>query len=532
MDRTEKARVYAVVIILSGLLSWVATAKIVYGFDKTNVFRVLFWIVRNIAHLPIMIIVPIVSMIVMGFLAHKVLTYITPAFAGARFGRFYRGSEITKARELAGQTREFDWRRFRPREQITIAGVPMPIKAQATHISVCGSTGTGKSTIFREIMYGLMKRGDRMAVLDPDGGFLSTFGRKRDTILNPFDIRSQGWVFFNEIRNPEYDFERYARSIVQQSASIDEEQWNSYGRLLLSEVSKKVYTTRREPTIEEVFDWCCIQDMEDLEEYVRGTPAQALFTGNERATASARFVLSNKLAPHLKMPRGTFSIRQWLEDNRGGNLYITWDENMRQVLIPLLSTFADSIFTSILGMHGNSHVPLWTFLDELESLAFLPSLNDILTKGRKKMRGGGVVTGWQSFSQVVEVYGENVAETLLGNHRTTVAMGIGRMGEKTAKKLSDSLGQHQIQRDKNGTSMQAGRLGFNRSFNTETITENVVLPSEIMRLDDLNGYLSFPGRLPIARFKTESVNYQRKDKMPGIVTADGEIIGASATVGA
>jgi len=485
-------------------------------------------VLRHNLHLPLMIIGPLTAMIIMGLIAYAFLNYITPAFAGARFGRFYRGSEVVKPRELASKTREFSWRNFRWKEQITIAGIPVPIKAQSTHFAIGGATGTGKSTIFREMMFGLMKRGDRMAVMDPDGSFLETFGRKKDSILNPFDIRCQGWVFFNEIRNPEYDFERYARSIVQQSASVDEEQWNGYGRLLLAEVSKKVYTTRREPTIEEVFDWCCIQDMESLEEYVAGTPAQALFTGNEKATASARFVLSNKLTPHLKMPRGPFSIRQWLEDNAQGNLYITWDENMRQVLIPLLSTFADSFFTSVLGMRGNSKVPLWMFLDELESLAYLPTLNDALTKGRKKMRGGGIVTGWQSHSQVVEVYGENIAETLLGNHRSTVAMAVGRYGEKTAKRMSDALGQHQVQRAKDGTSMQSGRLGMNRSFNTETITENLVLPSEIMLLDDLTGYVSFPGRLPIAKFKTESVAYTRKNKMPGILTAEGEILGATA----
>lgn len=527
MDRTEKARAYAIVIVLSGLLSWLALVKIVYGFNPHNIFRVLFWVLRNNLHLPVMIVGPIISMIVMAFVAGAVLNYITPAFAGARFGRFFRGSEVVKTRELASKTREFDWKRLRWKKQITIAGVPIPIKAQSTHFAIGGATGTGKSTIFREMMYGLMKRGDRMAVMDPDGGFFETFGRKKDQILNPFDVRSEGWVFFNEIRNPESDFERYARSIVQQSANTDEEQWNGYGRLLLSEVSKKVYSTRRQPTIEEVFDWCCIQDMEDLEAYVTGTPAQALFTGNEKATASARFVLSNKLAPHLKMPHGTFSIRQWLEDNGHGNLYITWDENMRQVLIPLLSTFADSLFTSMLGMKSDSKVPLWMFLDELESLAYLPTLNDALTKGRKKMRGGGIVTGWQSASQIEEVYGPNIAETLLANHRTTVAMAVGRFGEKTAKKLSDALGQHQVQRAKDGMSMQSGRLGMNRSFNTETITENLVLPSEIMRLDDLTGYLSFPGRFPIAKFKTESVAYTRKNKMAGIVTADGEIHGAT-----
>ncbi|MGF6996815.1 type IV secretion system DNA-binding domain-containing protein [Paraburkholderia sp. GAS32] len=529
MDRTEKARVYAAVVILIGILSFIATVKFTFGFTPSTVVHTFLWVLTHFGSWPRFYIVPVITMILAAIAVGAFLEYITPAFAGARFGRFYRGSEVVKARELAGKTREFDWKKKRPKQQITIAGIPMPEEAQSTHVAVGGSTGVGKSTLVKEMMYCMLQYQHRFFAMDPNGAFYSTFGRpKRDVLLNPFDTRSEGWVFFNEIRNPEFDFETYSRSIVQQSASVDEEQWNGYGRLLLTEVSKKVYANRRQPTIDEVFDWCCIQPMEDLEEYVRGTPAQSLFTGNEKATASARFVLSNKLAPHLKMPRGTFSIRQWLADNKGGNMYVTWDENMRQTLIPLLSTFADATFTSLLGMGETDGPPIWTFLDELESYAYLPNLNDLLTKGRKHMRGGGVVTGWQAFSQLVEVYGENMAETLLGNHRTTIGMGVGRYGEKTAKKMSDAFGQHQVQRDKNGTSMQSGRLGMNRSFNTETITESVILPSEFMRLRNLHGYLAFPGDLPIAKFKTRPVKYQRSEKVPGIILRTGDQAGSMA----
>ncbi|WP_407199291.1 hypothetical protein [Citrobacter portucalensis] len=45
-----------------------------------------------------------------------------------------------------------------------------------------------------------------------------------------------------------------------------------------------------------------------------GTPAEAIFSGSEKAVGSARFVLSKNLAPHLKMPEGNFSLRDWLDD--------------------------------------------------------------------------------------------------------------------------------------------------------------------------------------------------------------------------
>lgn len=67
---------------------------------------------------------------------------------------------------------------------------------------------------------------------------------------------------------------------------------------------------------------------------MKGTPAEALFIkGAERATGSARFVLGDKLAPHLKMPAGDFSLRDWLEDDKPGTLFITWQEQMKRASI-------------------------------------------------------------------------------------------------------------------------------------------------------------------------------------------------------
>ncbi|WP_200818160.1 TraM recognition domain-containing protein [Caballeronia glebae] len=64
-----------------------------------------------------------------------------------------------------------------------------------------------------------------------------------------------------------------------------------------------------------------------------------------------------------------------------------------------------------------------------------------MTKGRKK--GLRVVSGYQTYTQLVDVYGENLAEPMLGNHRAMVALGVGRMGEKTAERMSRALGQHE-----------------------------------------------------------------------------------------
>ncbi|XDJ36618.1 MAG: type IV secretion system DNA-binding domain-containing protein (plasmid) [Burkholderia sp.] len=187
-------------------------AKTVYGFTPENVRQRLGYLVVNTPHLW-----PLWLALVAGFglavtgsvLAFKVNRQV---FAGARFEKFYRGTRLATAAALARETSE------RGKQQITIAGVPMPTEAETTHVSIGGATGTGKSTIVKEMIYAGMRRGDRMVITDPDGEFLSCFYRKGDKILNPYDARTEGWSFFNEIQE-DYDFER--RCCINRARSVD-----------------------------------------------------------------------------------------------------------------------------------------------------------------------------------------------------------------------------------------------------------------------------------------------------------------------
>ena len=507
MNDRQKAQFAACLLIVAPLAAWILTARFYFDFTPENVRSRLGYLVTHTFQLW-----PLWAALAGGLLvgiAGAVLVYMLAreTFKGATFDKFYRGTRLATARALARDTVE------RGETQITLAGVPVPTKAESTHFSVGGATGTGKSTIFKEMMFSAMKRGDRMVILDPDGEFLSCFWRKGDKILNPFDDRTEGWSFFNEIRE-DFDFERYARSIIQPSNSADSEEWYDYGRLLFHEVARKLYNSdRRNATIAQVFDWTNKKPAEELEAFVEGTNAQSLFTGNDRASNSVRFVLSNKLAPHLKMPAGPFSLREWLADPKGGNLFITWNENMRAALRPLIATWVDSIFTSILGMPPDPKRRIWAFLDELESLERLPTLGDALTKGRKK--GLCVVSGYQSYAQLEYVYGDKLAETMLANHRTAVVLAVGRGGERTVERMSKAMGQHEVRRYRESHNQPWDRMG-SRSRNEETKPERVVLPSEIMALPDLEGYLAFPGSLPVAKFKLEITDYKRSVPVVGI----------------
>jgi len=450
----------------------------------------------------------LVTALIGGFLLAIALIFLlkklsSPDFAGAPYKKFYRGSRIVSASALARKTVE------KKVEQIKVAGIPMPIKIENLHLLIAGSTGSGKSVLIHELVYSALLRGNRLIIADPNGDMLSKFGTKKDVILNPYDQRSPGWSIFNEIRQT-YDFKRFALSLIPRGRSPEEEEWASYGRLLLSETAQKLFLNGK-GSVSDLFHWTTIAAPEDLKNLLKDTAAESLFVGPPRAFASARFVLSSKLSAHLPMRLGDFSLRDWLEDAHGGNLFITWREDMAVALRPLISTWIDVLCTSILSLPEDQNRRLWMVIDELASLENLASLEDAATKGRKS--GLRLVAGLQSTAQLDKIYGHDQAQTLRSCFRSLVVLGGTKTDPKTCEDMSLSLGEHEVERETVNTTKQKGST--NTSRQQHHTRERVVMASEIASLPDLQGYIAFAGAYGIARFKLTPLNFI--NQMPAFV---------------
>ncbi len=423
-------------------------------------------------------------------------------FGGAEFRNHLRGTKLVGPGRLAWRTRELR------ASQISVAGIPMPPAIETLHLLVGGSTGSGKSVLIREMAFSALLRGDRIIVADPNGDMLAKFYRPGDVILNPYDSRGLGWTFFNEIR-ADYDFKRFALSLVPRGQTKEEEEWCSYARLLLCETARKLALIGQR-SVAELFRWTTIAAPNTLQAFLAGTAAESLFVGADKALASARFVLSAKLPEHLSMPTGDFSLRTWLADPRGGNLFITWREDMAEALKPLISAWVDVLCTSILSLGEDPHRRLWMFLDELASLEKLPSLENAATKGRKA--GLRIVAGLQSTAQLERIYGREEAQTLRSCFRSLVVLGGAKTDPRTCEDMSQSLGEHEVERE--AFSRTHGIKGDSTGSQLQHTRERVVLPSEIASLPDLTGYLAFAGDYPVAKVKLEFVRF--RNRVPAI----------------
>ncbi|KND60581.1 IncW plasmid conjugative protein TrwB [Candidatus Burkholderia verschuerenii] len=504
MNDIERRQLSAGIIIALPVMAWVAVANKTETLTPGHKIRALYQVALETPHKPYLI-AALVGGLVLAILCVWLLASVGKIeFAGAPFRKFLRGTRIVSAEKLARETTE------KKRQQVTLAKVPIPTSIDNLHMLIGGGTGAGKSTLFREVALGAAKRRDRMICLDPNGDMLAKFWKEGDVILNPYDQRTEGWSFFNEIR-ADYDFHRYALSIVPLGRTAEAEEWAGYGRLLLRETARKL-AVMGQPSIRELFRWTTIAPPEELQEFLSGTLAESLFVGSSEATkalSSARFVLSDKLPEHVAMPQGAFSLRTWLENPKAGNLWITWREDMAPALRPLISAWIDALFVSILSMPEDPRRRIWAFIDELASLEKLATLEDALTKGRKY--GLRVIAGLQSTSQLDDIYGRDKAQTLRSCFSSLAVLRISKSDPATADDFSKALGEHEVERE----SRNSGTRSSGTGKQTVHERERVVAPAELTSLPDLAGYIAFVGDRPIARFKTEYQGF--KNRHPGFV---------------
>ena len=487
MTRDDKGVVFVAFMVALPVLVWTSVAAWRYGVEPP--------VVRGLVRIAKL--TPqdnfLVGALVLGafagfFLGDWIVRRYDSQFGGASFKRFLRGTRMISHRSLQNRTREAG------KPQVLVADTPIPTWLETLHLLLAGATGTGKTVALGQIIETILRRCDRLIIVDPNGTFLSRFYLSGDVILNPFDSRSESWNIFNELRDP-YDFKRYALSVVPKGLTDEAEEWNGYARLLFQAATRKMAAVGNTDIFSLIKLFSAESD-ESLKEFLGDTEAEGLFVGAKQALSSARFILAKYLDPHQYLKNGAdFSIRRWLEDERGGNLYITWREDMLEALKPLVSTWVDILCTSILSLPENPMRRMWMVIDELDSLQKLPSLEDALTKGRK--HGLRIVAGIQSTAQLERTNGEKDATVLRSCFRNILVLGGGRSDSKTAEDLSKSLGEHEVERETLGES--TSYRGGSRSRTMRIERERVVMPSEIQSLPELTGYLAFAGDLPIAR---------------------------------
>lgn len=428
-------------------------------------------------------------------------------YRGAPYKRFLRGTRMANPHTLKDKVERSNRRenikngtKISP---VLIGKMPMPIHLENRNLLIVGSVGSGKSVAIESLVASIIKRRDKAVITDPDGSLVSKFYFPGDIVLNPFDTRFVGWSIFNEVKSV-HDFARIAKSVIPPAVSADDERWCGFARDIFADTMRKLMETNN-PDVDTLVDLLVKDDGEVIKVFLANTDSAGYFRENaERATASVQFLMTTYVRPLRHMTKGDFSIHEWVNNPNAGNIFITWREDMRTSLKPLVATWVDMVCSAILSLQPMSGKRIWMLLDELQSLGKLESFVPAATKGRKY--GLRIAAGLQDPAQLDLEYGHDSAKIVLACFRNYLILGAS--SALNSDKASEIIGDHEVERVKISTNANSGRVGRSRAISHEK--ERVVLDSEISNLPDLTAYVLFAEEFPLAKIKIPYASYPNR----------------------
>jgi len=402
-------------------------------------------------------------------------------------GRRLKGPELVTVRKFnrrnrsggigVPQTQTFKQRML---GRMPILGLPRAV--EPSHILIMGDTGTGKSTLIRNILVQIEERSETAIVYDPALDYTPEFytPERGDAILNPLDVRMPYW-------SPGEELKHDAEALTL-AASLFPDRHNE--NPFFVEGPRKIFAhllTFR-PSPQELAYWMCHE--EEIDRRVRGTEYAAMIDRQAPAQRSGVLASLNMIADTLKLlptekeTTARWSAAKWSE-HRKGWLFLTSTPETRKRLIPLTSLWLDTLVLRLMNQGQTNSQKVWFVLDELASLQRLPQLHTAITENRKS--NNPVVLGFQGRSQLETRYGHE-AEAMLSQPATKIFL---RTSEcRAAEWISKAIGEVEIERIRESrSSARLGRQRNAKSYNLERQVEPLVMASEITGLADLHGYL-------------------------------------------
>ena len=404
-------------------------------------------------------------------------------FREMKYGRRLKGPIMTtpgrfnKALKADGLAIETSERASFPRRPTLLR---IPKSAEPKHIQIMGDTGTGKSTLIKQLLKQIADRGDIAIVYDPAGEFTESFYKEKrgDWILNPLDRRSPYWTPSSELRNP-----AEARTIA---ASMYQPREDKRGEFF-TDTPQKIFAhlLKYRPSPEELVAW--MSDEKEIDARLEGTELANFAPKDAPQQRSGVLASLGLVADSLRLlpSRAEADEREWCAtdwaDKRDGWIFLTSTEAEQDALRPLHSLWIDLLVLRLLTKPKPGQKKVWLVIDELASLQRLPQFHTALTKGRKS--DNPIVFGYQGKAQLETIYG-HLAEVMLSQPTTKFIL---RTAEPNAAKwAAELIGEVEIERVRE-TVADGKRQG--KSFTLDRQIEPLVMKSEVEGLPDLHAFV-------------------------------------------
>jgi Type IV secretion-system coupling protein DNA-binding domain len=364
---------------------------------------------------------------------------------------------------------------------------------ECQHIMSNGDTGTGKTTLLRQLLYYAWACGDSAVVLDSKLEFVREFYHASggDLILSPKDERCPYWSIGAEVRD-EADAISVTRALYPGHNNNPQAEWFESQATRIS-AYLLAYSEPR-PSCTDFGNW--MAHPEEIDKRVKGSEYEHTLSKNSAPQRNGILGTMNTAGISLRMmpsdpaDRPLFNVREWCQHRRGW-LFLPNTQDTREALRPLQSMWIDLLMLRLMSMGPRPDLPrVWIFLDELASLNTLPALHTAITEMRST--GNPIVMAMQNLADLEMLYGKK-SETIFSQ---TFTKFVFRTSDgRSAESLSKLTGDVELLRLRETHSHGPSVRGRNASFSTETVREPRILPSEIQALPNLQGFFLQPGKV-------------------------------------
>ena len=389
---------------------------------------------------------------------------------------------------------------------LSIGSVPLPNRLETRHMAMIGTTGSGKTTVLRQLLDGIEARGEAALVYDTSGEFVAHYynPERGDIILNPFDERCAYWSPFDEITHPA-DADRIAHQLITETGQNDRDVWLETSRILVANMLRALWHEGK----------CSLQDLlcalqtrtkDDLKTWLGNSSSARTFAEDaDRATGSVLFMLA-KAANLIQFLRvegsgNPFAFRDFIYDldKRSGPkpwIFVPRKEDYFEASKPLLACWLECAASAVLGLTPSPDRRIWFILDELADLPRVENMARLLPEGRKF--GAAVVLTFQALGQMQHRYGPQIAESMLGCCNTKLFLQT--IDSETRLWASQTIGDCEVEIQTMTDALASGDDAPRTTLSKTRKSRPAILESEL-RLPKYEGFLLLPDGLPVARIK-------------------------------
>ncbi len=450
---------------------------------------------------------------------------------GLKDDKFLRGTRILSAGEMGRKLKEGCEAEILTDSwglNIKIGNMHLPRESEQKHTLILGSTGTGKTVLFNQIIAQTVSRqnkttiDEKSIIYDVKGELLSKhFRPDRDIIFYPFDLRSVGWSFMNEV-NSYADFDVLSTSLFEPPKDSKDVYWYNAARDVFRTGLYYLYVKNKKNDSEDIvknsdiWDFFTLPLREIREMFEEGLPQREtgalkhIENPDSPQASSVISVLHERISffKYIYESEGCFSFRKFIREEKNRNLFLL---NIRQndsVFRPLMTFVVDIMIRESLSL-PDIKLPadrrINFFIDEFGSLSKLSSIFDFLTLARAK--GGALYIVNQDLGSVADIYGKDKKETFFNNFNTDFIFLLN--DPTTAEFLSRAFGEQELIQKSGDRQISPNSLGDTYTHREQYKINKVVLPSQFIELEPFQCYFKHSG-IGFSKIEIEKIFFPAK----------------------